>query len=390
MSRPTASLPLSLPLHGRGVPQPPESPDGRSWRGRARPAALTLTILLSLLGAMTSLTPAALAEPVESATPLLRIGLVADAQYADKDTVGNRRYRQAGEKLRAAIADFAGQKLDFVVDLGDLIDGNGAKSMAEMQQMLALYATLKVPVYHIVGNHDLVIGRATLLRAFDLTTGSPVLTDAPHLASDGHGVPQPLAAGPDASDRPLTPASPNAGYYEWRAAGWRFIALDAMEISTLGPLGPEEKALAQEWLARHPDLQTYNGALTARQLAWLADRLEDAGRCGERVIVFSHLPTAIAASSRHIVPWNYEELEAVIATPGHVAAYIAGHHHPGGYAYYRGTHHLTMPGLVEAPEDSNTYAVLEVYPDRLVLKGVGTVADRVMPLAPAASEVASR
>lgn len=309
----------------------------------------TLSILPSLLGAMISLTPAAFAEPIDPAAPLLRIGLIADVQYADKDTAGNRRYRQAAEKLRAAVADFAGQKLDFVVDLGDLIDGHGTQSMAEMQQMLALYATLKVPVHHVVGNHDLLIGRAALLCAFGLSNG----------------------------------------YYEWRAAGWRFIALDTMEISTLGPLGPEEKALAQEWLARHPDLQTYNGALTARQLAWLADRLEDARRCGERVIIFSHLPSSIAASNRSIVPWNHEKLEAVIATPGCVAAYVAGHHHAGGYAYHQGTHHLTMPGLVEAPEDSNTYAVLEVYPDRLLLKGVGTVADRVMPLAPIASEVSA-
>lgn len=309
----------------------------------------TLSILPSLLGAMISLTPAAFAEPIDPAAPLLRIGLIADVQYADKDTAGNRRYRQAAEKLRAAVADFAGQKLDFVVDLGDLIDGHGTQSMAEMQQMLALYATLKVPVHHVVGNHDLVIGRPAMLHAFGLARG----------------------------------------YYEWRVAGWRFIALDAMEISTIGPLGPEEKALAQEILARHPDLQTYNGALTARQLAWLADRLEDARRCGERVIVFSHLPTALVASNAYHMPWNYEEEEAVIAGAGCVAAYICGHHHQGGYAHYRGTHHLTMPALVEAPENSNTYAVLEVYPDRLLLKGVGTVADRVMPLAAIASEVSA-
>lgn len=351
-----------------------------------RPAA---TILLCLIGVMTSLNPSALAAPDEAAAPLLRIGLIADAQYADKDTVGNRRYRQAGEKLRAAIADFATQKLDFVVDLGDLIDGHGPLSMPEMQQMLALYATLKVPVYHIIGNHDLVVGREAMLRAFGLTNDAASRADAPHPSSDGRGVPQSIVTGPRASDGPSTPVPQNAGYHEWRAAGWRFIALDAMEISTLGPLGPEEKARAQEWLARRPDLQTYNGALTARQLAWLADRLEDAHRCGERVIVFSHLPAAIAASNAHIVPWNHEELEAVTATPGRVAAYIAGHHHPGGYAYYKGTHHLTMPGLVEAPEDSNAYAVLEVYPDRLLLRGVGTVADRVMPLAPIASEVSA-
>lgn len=284
---------------------------------------------------------------VAAETPTLCIGLVADVQYADKDTVGRRRYREAGDKLRACVADLATRKLDFVVDLGDLIDGHGALSQAELDQMCALYKALPVPVHHVIGNHDLLVGRPALMRSFGLTTP----------------------------------------YYEWRLRGWRFLVLDAMEISTLAPIGPQEKALAKDYLTRQPNLQTYNGALTDRQLGWLRERLADVRRCGERAIVLCHLPTVLPASNAYHLIWNHEQVAAILEQSGCVAAYLSGHDHAGGYAFHAGIHHLTMPGLVEAPEGGNGYGILEVYPDRLVLRGVGTVVSRTMTLTAKEAEV---
>lgn len=61
--------------------------------------------------------------------PILRFGAVADVQYADVDDAWNfrktqkRRYRGALEALRAAIEDWTqGPRLDFIADLGDMID----------------------------------------------------------------------------------------------------------------------------------------------------------------------------------------------------------------------------------------------------------------------------
>jgi manganese-dependent ADP-ribose/CDP-alcohol diphosphatase len=280
-------------------------------------------------------------------TPTLRIGLLADVQYADKDTVGRRRYREADDKLRACVADLATRNLDFVVDLGDLIDGHDALTQAELDRMCAIYRTLPVPVRHVVGNHDLLVGRPALMRSFGLTTP----------------------------------------YCEWRLKGWRFLVLDALEVSTLAPIGPEEKALAADYLTRQPKLQTYNGALTDRQLDWLRERLADVRRCGERAIVLCHLPTILPASNAYHLIWNHEQVAAILEQSGCVVAYLSGHDHAGGYAFHAGIHHLTMPGLVEAPEGGNGYGILEVYPDRLVLTGVGTVISRTMTLTAKEAEV---
>jgi putative lipase involved disintegration of autophagic bodies len=59
-----------------------------------------------------------------------------------------------------------------------------------------------------------------------------------------------------------------------------------------------------------------------------------------------------------------------------VKAWINGHDHAGGYAFYQGIHHLTLPGMVESAPGNNCYAIIQVYPDRLVIEGKGTTASR--------------
>ena len=55
-------------------------------------------------------------------TPLVRIGLVTDLHYADKEAKGTRHYRETLAKLEEAGEFFASRQPDFVVELGDLID----------------------------------------------------------------------------------------------------------------------------------------------------------------------------------------------------------------------------------------------------------------------------
>ena len=53
---------------------------------------------------------------------ILRIGLVADPQYADNPTAGKRYYRESLWKLKEAIVTFNENDVDFVQNLGDIID----------------------------------------------------------------------------------------------------------------------------------------------------------------------------------------------------------------------------------------------------------------------------
>jgi len=75
----------------------------------------------SFLGAAaaTVLAPRVFSAP---SRPLLSLGLIADAQYADVPAAGTRFYRQSIEKLGSAIELFNKLDLGFCVHLGDLID----------------------------------------------------------------------------------------------------------------------------------------------------------------------------------------------------------------------------------------------------------------------------
>ena len=62
--------------------------------------------------------PAANASPSVS----LRIGLITDLHHADKPAAGSRFYRETIAKLNSAAEEFQKSRLDFVVEMGDLID----------------------------------------------------------------------------------------------------------------------------------------------------------------------------------------------------------------------------------------------------------------------------
>ncbi len=271
-------------------------------------------------------------------TPLFRFGVVTDVQYGDKDTAGKRRYRESPEKLKACVADLNRQDLAFVMNLGDIIDGNGRKTASDLALIAGLFQPLKAPVHHIIGNHCLVADRATLMKSLGLRDP----------------------------------------YYEFSRDGWRFIVLFGMDVSLYAPKGSDEYNQAVEIRTRSPKLPSFNGAIGPKQLTWLSQRLADAKEQIQKVIVFCHHPVCPAATKPDLLLWNYQEVEKTLAKSNCVVACICGHDHEGGYAQQDGIHHLTMPGMIESPSGSNCYAVVDVFNDRLVLKGVGTATSRVL------------
>ena len=62
--------------------------------------------------------PASTVSKTDQAVPLFSFGVVADAQYADKDPAGLRHYRSSLTSLEAAAEAFNGSDLAFVVHLG--------------------------------------------------------------------------------------------------------------------------------------------------------------------------------------------------------------------------------------------------------------------------------
>lgn len=58
----------------------------------------------------------------QSSPPLIVFGLIADTQYADCESGKTRFYRNSLAKLHESIDYFNNQKVQFTVNLGDIID----------------------------------------------------------------------------------------------------------------------------------------------------------------------------------------------------------------------------------------------------------------------------
>ena len=91
----------------------------------------------------------------ESSKPLFRIGMVTDLHYADKDPVGTRFYKEALEKLDAAVAFFNQEKATFVVELGDFIDlaPTVEIEIEWLKTMEKHFSPLTMPRHYVLGNH---------------------------------------------------------------------------------------------------------------------------------------------------------------------------------------------------------------------------------------------
>lgn len=111
-------------------------------------------------------------------------------------------------------------------------------------------------------------------------------------------------------------------------------------------------------------------------MQWLEAKLQQAKASGLKVVVFSHHPFATVAGHESLLAWNAAAMRRLLARSGCVVVCFSGHDHEGAYLIQDGIHYLTEPGMVEASEESNRYAVVEVYGDRLEFQGRGEVEGR--------------
>jgi len=265
---------------------------------------------------------------------------MADVQYADKDTSGKRDYRASEAKLDEAVRKLNAEQLAFVVQLGDLID----EGEENLETILPIWSRLQEPRYSVLGNHDFCMRRDRLLKEFGM----------------------------------------ERAYYDFTVKGWRFIVLDGMQISTIGgwkvgskPVVEARRLLAHLAARQAKNAVEWNGALGKKQREWLARRLRDAKKKGQRAVVFCHFPVLEAASTPHHLLWDHEEVLRILFDSPAAVAYMNGHDHAGGYAIRNGIHFVTFPAMVESGA-KNAYGTVRVYGDRLEIDGAGTVPSRVL------------
>ncbi|MFT4003385.1 MAG: metallophosphoesterase [Rhizobium sp.] len=276
-------------------------------------------------------------------TPLFRFGVVADPQYADLEPnlTLDRYPANSLVKLREAIEEFNRHDLAFVVTLGDIID----REWRSFDAVLPVYETLRHRTYFLLGNHD-------------------------------------FAVAPDHLGTVSARVGMASAYYDFGHSGYRFIVLDGNEISVFAPpegdpRREEARALMKALeSAGAPNGQRWNAAIGDTQYDWLVAKLREAKASGEKVVVMNHYP--VFPENTHNALNSARMLE-LLAAHDHVVAYFSGHNHAGNFGISDGTYFVNFMGMVDTI-DSNAYAIVDVYEDRLDITGFGRETSRTLAL----------
>ncbi len=267
-----------------------------------------------------------------SQEPVLRLGVIADIQYCDCETYGSRFYRSSLLKLEAAVTNLNAEKVQFTVNLGDLVDRD---TPANLEAVIMRLNRLKNPVYNLTGNHD--YEGIQDMQALYTQLGMP------------------------------------SSYYSFSQSGWRFVFLNTNDISSYTVIkdSPEEEELNAMMekikISGHKNGASYNGGIGEKQIQWLRKELILAGSQNERVLIFSHHPLYAAPG---LTALNDQEIVELITEYPQVKACISGHHHPGDFGEYKGVAFITTEGMVET-ENKNAFGVIEIYNDCIEFIGKG-------------------
>ena len=280
----------------------------------------------------------------QTAQPLFSFGLLADVQYAEKDAKGVRAYRESLTKLEHCAANLRKERLEFVIQVGDLVDDG----LENFDAILRVLRKVGAPQRHVLGNHDFCAPREVVMQRLGMTEA----------------------------------------YYHFAARGWRFVVLDGMNVSVSGGWS-ESHALSltgREMLDKlrsegARNAQAWNGAVGPQQREWLKQTLAEATKRNERVIVFCHFPVLLESCRPEHLLWDHGDVLKIIESEPSVVAYINGHDHRGGYAAKSGIHYLTLPGMVEHDAASGC-RVMDVYPERLVLRTIENRGSQLLPIRP--------
>lgn len=311
---------------------------------------------------------------VQGKQPLFSFGVISDVQYADipngQSFMGvPRYYRHSIHVLQRAVQKWNNlQKLKFVVNFGDIVDGFCPKdqSLNAVQKIVDEFKNFDGPSYHMIGNHCLYnLPRNMLL---------------------------PLLNIPSFEDRAYYDFSPTPTY--------RFVVLDGYDISAIGWPSDHPKTLeALKFLReKNPNLDKnspvglvglerrllmFNGAVGKEQMEWLDCVLQDATKLKQKVVVCCHLPLDPGTLSPEALLWNYDEVMDVIHKYNCVKVCLSGHDHKGGHSIdSHGIHHRVLEAALECPPGSDAFGYIDVYDDRLTLSGTDRMESTDMIFSP--------
>jgi len=240
--------------------------------------------------------------------PKLRIGLVTDLHYAEKQASGNRHFRESITKVAEAAKRFDQEKPDLAICLGDLID-SAASLDAEKGYLKRIIQEIPKKSHFVLGNHCV-----------------ENLTKPEFLGIVGQ----------------------EKSFYSFDANGYHFVVLDACFNSDGAPYGRK-------------NFRWGDAKLPAAELEWLQADLRQSPL---KSIVFVHQCLDM------IPPFgvkNGSEVRKILEASGKVLAVLQGHYHWGNYQEIGGLHYCTMSAIVEGsgPENS-AYAMMDILPGDVI------------------------
>ncbi len=265
-----------------------------------------------------------------SSSPLVRLALIGDPQYADRDSWNGRQYREAltlHQQLIQRLNDE--ERLDFIVSLGDLGDGMHKN---EVPLLLESYAQSRFPVRYVMGNHDRVQNsEEEVMALFGL----------------------------------------DSLYYDFAVNGLRIVVINSLDESRFSPPDSQRRRNAAAFREANPGLilREWDGMLSQDGKAWLRTKLATAVAAQEDVIVLSHVPVWHLASGPNVAMWDRQDVLDILDGCPRLRAFFAGHYHPGGCAARKGVLHKTVRALCNATVP--TACIANIYSDRIVLEAIG-------------------
>lgn len=269
--------------------------------------------------------------------PLFAFGIIADVQYSDAEPAGTRYYRNSSLKLQEAIDTFRKESVDFIINLGDLIDHD----YDSYEKISGILNNSGIRTYHVQGNHD-------------------------------------YSVEPSMKDK-LPFSKAEKGYYSHILHGFRFIFLNGNEISTYanndaGKTRDAESLLKEMKDRNEINAMEWNGGVGPEQLRWLKNQLNDASGKDEKVIIICHFPV-FPQDAHNLL--NSKEILKIIEKNPCVTAWFSGHNHAGSYGIMNKIHFVSFTGMVET-ERTNSYAIVDVYKNKMVIEGFGRETGRTL------------
>lgn len=276
----------------------------------------------------------------QSNPPLIVFGLIADTQYGDCESGGTRFYRNSLNKLYESVDYFNNQKVQFTVNLGDIID----RDQKDLDSVLICLKQLNKKIYHTTGNHD-----------YKGVTDNESLYKKLKMPSE---------------------------YYSFTKKNWVFIFLNTNEIAAYSNIAGTEKEQEllqmQKRIKMNKEIQgaRWNGGVSSRQLQWLDDLLKKSEKKNRNVLILCHHP--LYPRSQFTALNNMDILD-VINHYHCVKAIFSGHHHSGAFGYFNRIPFNTVEGMIETP-DENSFGIVRIYKDRIELEGKGRMTSRIFKL----------